>query len=268
MSFTQYHKVVGTLARALNAVGKKTNLSELQRADIIKKALKAARAVAFNDLISQLEQQSEELDRGIEETLKQRREDLLRAARDENVPHKRFTDFDRVSVFKITYKGRKVRLHIGSELLRILEEVDGRKLFEAIQKEASKLESEPFSREEYFEALKIAFSIARSKGQQKDGAVAVKTLYPYVVLARHTQIKQFLNSPGLKRFQEYSTAQFVYDLARFGRKGWSFGNEVISTQTPNMATISAGKTMTLPILDSVEGSSKPFATLMIKKKEN
>ncbi len=267
MSLTQHDKSIAALGRALKLFIKKGECSDIERYDNLKKALNAARKVLFDDLLIELEREGDEVKRKIDTALDQRREQLLMAAREARIPYKRMTDYDRVGVFKITYKGRKAQLSVGSEKFLILEEADGARLFDAIQEQANVLENEPFSREGYFEALKVALGIARSKGQQKDGGVPVKTLYPYVALARQTQSDQFLKTPVSKRFQDYSTAQFVYDLARFGREGWSVGNETLTTQTPNMATISAGKSMTLPVLGSIEGSGKPFATLMIKKKE-
>ena len=268
MSLTQHDKSITSLSRLLKILIRKKECTDIERYDNLQKALKAARAVSFTDLLIELEREGEEGKRKVDAALDQRREQLLRTARDSGIPYKRMTEYDRVGVFKVTYKGRKAQLSVGSETLVVLEESDGAKLFEAIQKEMEVLEKETFSREEYFEVLKVALGIARSKGQQKDGSVPVKTLYPYVALARQTQSDQFLKSPNTRRFQDYSTAQFVYDLARFGREGWSVGNEILSTQTPNMATISAGKSMALPVLDSIEGSGKPFATLKIKKKED
>jgi hypothetical protein len=267
MSLTQHDKSIASLARALKLLTRKKECSDIERYDNLKKALDAARKVSFDELLIELEREGDEFKRKIDVAVDQRREQLLSAARDAVVPFKRLTDYDRVGVFKVDYKGKKVQLSVGSEALVTLEEADGAQLFEAIQKEAQALEEERFSREGYFDVLKVALAIAKSKGQQKDGSVPIKTLYPYVALARQTQSDQFLKTPDTKRFQDYSTAQFVFDLARFGREGWSVGNETLSTQTPNMATISAGKSMTPPVLDSIEGSGKPFATLMIKKKE-
>ena len=267
MSLTQHDKSIAALGRTLKLLMRKKECSDVERYDTLKKALKAARAVSFDDLLIELEREGDEFKHKIDAALDQRREQLLRAARDAEIPYKRLSDYDKGGVFKVSYKGRKVQLSVGSETLVVTEEADGAKLFETIQQKTQELEEEPFSREGYFEVLKVAIGIARSRGQQKDGSVPIKTLYPYVALARQTQSDQFVKSPNAKRFQDYSTAQFVYDLARFGREGWSVGNETLSTQTPNMATISAGKSMTPPVLDSIEGSGKPFATLMIKKKE-
>ena len=52
-------------------------------------------------------------------------------------------------------------------------------------------------------------------------------------------------------------AQFVYDLARFGRDGWKTDRgERLCNQPPNMASIAKGTTVTLPSLDG-DGSGGP-----------
>lgn len=267
MSITQHEKAIAALARALKPVAKNQSKSEVDRYQALQNALKAAQAVTFNELLGDLESEVKEAKRVMDAALDQRREQLLRAAQEHGMPHKRMTDYDRVGVFKVTYKGTKSELQVGSEAMTVVSEVDGAKLFAAIQEAADKLENVPFSRGAFFDVLKAAFGIAKAKGQLKDGAVAIKTLYPYVAVAWQLQRDQFLKTPGAKSFQEYSSAQFVYDLARFGRDGWSIGNETLSTQTPNMATISAGKAMILPALGSLEAQGPQLATLSIKTRE-
>ncbi len=267
MSLTQHEKAIAALARALKPVTKNQNKSEVDHYQAIENALKAAQSVSFNEFLSELESELKEAKRVMDSALEQRREQLLRAAQEHGMPHKRMTDYDRVGVFKVTYKGTKSELQVGSEAMTIVTEVDGSKLFTAIREAGDKLENVPFSREAFFDVLKAAFGIAKAKSQVKDGAVAIKTLYPYVAVAWQLQREQFLKTPGSKSFQDYSSAQFVYDLARFGRDGWSIGNETLSTQTPNMATISAGKAMILPTLGSLEAQGPQLATLAIKTRE-
>lgn len=267
MSLIQHAKAVEALTRALRPLSKGKELSDVKLLDTLRKVLKAAHSVPFAELISELERQSTEIDQRIAHTLEQRRELLLRSARDAKVPHMRFTNYDQIGAFKVTYKGKKVQLYVGSEALKELEETDGSKLFDVIQKEAEALDCQALSREELFLTLKDALRLVPAQGRQPDGWVPVRNLYPYVVLARQARSKRFLEKPEPSRFQGYSTAQFVYDLARFGREGWSFGNEILRTMTPNMATIREGKAMMLPSFETVEGPGPQLAVLRIDKKE-
>lgn len=62
----------------------------------------------------------------------------------------------------------------------------------------------------------------------------------------------------------YSSAQFVFDLARYGRSSWACGEYVLRTQTPNMNTVAAKKAVTLPDLDTVDKLGPQFAVLKVK----
>jgi hypothetical protein len=267
MTMAQHEKDVAALSRLIKQLTSKKETSDSTRLDLLKKTQKAAQAILMDDLISELAQEVSGLEQRIEEALKQRREQLLRAARDANIPHKRFTDYDMVGIFKVSYKGRKVQLDVGSEAWMTVEEMDGNKLFDAINKATEELESVPFSREEFFKTLKSAFSYARADGQVQDGSIAIKTLYTYVVSARQLRSDKYLKNPTMKSFQDYSMAQFAYDFARFGRDGWSFDKECLRTMTPNMATIKEGKAIMLPSIGTVENSGPQVATLKIEKRE-
>ena len=267
MSIAQYEKALSGLTRAIRQLGSKKETTDRERRDILKKAQNAAQLVLIDDLISEIQTELNDVEQKIEESLKQRREQLLIAARDSGTPHKRFTDYDRVGIFKVTYKGQKIQLDIGSEILMTIEETNGDKAFDAINKAAQELESTPFSRDEFFATIKSAFGYARADGNIREGSIAVKALYVYVVSARHLRSSNYLKNPSVKAFQDYSLAQFAYDLARFGRDGWFFGKEALKTMTPNMVTIKAGKALMLPSLDSVEKQGPQFATLKIEKRE-
>lgn len=268
MSMVQYDKAVSALSRAIKQLTRKKETPDGERLDLLKKALKAARSVSLDDLIGEIDKEVAELDLRVADALKHRREQLLRAASDAKVPNKKFSDYDRVGIFKITYKGRKVMLDVGSEAFMTVEEMDGRKLFDVVNKAAEELEGVPFTREEFFKTLKSAFGHARADGKVKDGSVAIRTLYSYVVSARQLRCDKYFKKPSVKSFQDYSIAQFAYDLARFGRDGWFFDNESLRTMTPNMATIKAGSALTLPAFGTVEKPGPQFATLKIEKRES
>jgi len=74
-----------------------------------------------------------------------------------------------------------------------------------------------------------------------------------------------VNKPSTRSFRGYSSAQFVFDLARFGRKDWSSGDETLRGQTPNMNTAAAGKSLTLPNLDELDKLGHQFALVRIEK---
>jgi hypothetical protein len=145
-------------------------------------------------------------------------------------------------------------------------ENDGGRLFSLIKDQTNRLERKDFSREEFFRWLRDAIRMAKGRGIGEDGRVPVKQLFPFVVLARQSRNEAFLKKPGVKSFLDYQPYQFVYDLARFGSDGWGVQDYLLRTQTPNMATISQGKTMMLPSLESMEGAGQQIAVLWIEKR--
>ena len=90
-------------------------------------------------------------------------------------------------------------------------------------------------------------------------------MYVYVAMLRNLQFDDFVKKPSARSFRDYSSAQFVFDLARFGRRDWSCGDETLRGETPNMATVLAGKAMTLPNLDEVDKLGSQFAQVRIEK---
>ncbi len=127
------------------------------------------------------------------------------------------------------------------------------------------LEAQPFSREDFFRSIKDAIRLARERGKDRDGWVPVRLVHVYVALLRNLQFEDFVNKPTARSFRDYSSAQFVFDLARFGKKEWSIGDETLRAQTPNMATVSAGKSLTLPNLEELDKLGHQFALVRIEK---
>lgn len=261
-------KDIDRLSRSLKALNKMRDGKIADRVKALDGALKALRTVCLEDLNELLKKEHAALSNQESLALERRREDLLHAAKTAGLDHKRFSDYDRVGVFKVTYKGKRVYLELGSERFRELEESDGAKIFQAIEQATSDLEREEFSREVFFQTLKAAFMLARVQGKAQNSKVAVRVLFPYVVAAKQIQNENFLKRPESARFCNYSMPQFLYDLARFGRDGWSIGRERLRTQTPNMATIQAGKSVLLPSLKSAEGPGSPLAVLWLERKED
>jgi len=228
---------------------------------LLKDTLAAARELFQEELPAVLENHLRELEARREKLLQKRRESLLSAAQESGMPYKRFDRFDRIGPFKVSYREKKVILELGSEKLREIEEVDGSSLLNVIKESHKSLEETPFERGEFFRLLKYAYYLVRQKEQPRDGWVPIKELYSCFVLTRNLVNRDFMTRPGSKHFQDYSTAQFVYDLARFGREGWIFEGERLETRTPSMREVP--KAMILPALESVEQTGPQIAHLRI-----
>jgi len=266
MDPSKYLAELQRLAAALQKLSPpKKPLSDNQLSEAVSKAIAEAQGFDVNGLLAALHEHARELSERVKSTVEQRRESLLNAAQAAGMPHKRFGEFDRVGPFKVSYKNIKTRLDLGSELASEFEEADGLRVFERIQGQLLTLDQQPFAREEFFRTIKAALRVARERGQERDGWVPVRSLYAYVALLRNLQFDDFVKKPTAKTFREYPTAQFVYDLARFGRKDWSCGDESLRAETPNMATVSAGKAMTLPNLEAMEKPGPQFARLRIER---
>jgi hypothetical protein len=267
INLDSYKKAVDALSRTLKPLMQTQSMSIGDLADAIEEARRACAKLDLESLTIILDKEAEAVSQRLEKALDSRREHLLRAAQQHEFPHKRFTDYDHIGPFKVSYKARTVNLELGSELFDKIQEADGTKLFEIIRDKACQLEGEPFSRKSFFQMLKDAIRLAKILGQDQNGCVAIRTLYPLVVLAGQSRSEAFLKKPDSRTFKDYPLAQFLYDLARFGRDGWRCDEEILRTQTPNMATISQGKTLMLPALDAQEGGNHRIAMLWIEKRE-
>lgn len=266
MSIAKHTKSVDALAGAVKALGRLKVPAPPEAVSALKKAIAALEACDIDGLRNELAESLAEAERLVSEELERRREELLSSAKKDGTPFKRFSDYDRIGPFKVSYKGSKVRLEVGSETVAEVVENDGERLFATIKEQMTKLERKDFSRQEFFEWIKDGIKIAKGRGLGDEGKLPIKQLYPYVVLARQSGSEAFLRKPSAKTFLEYPPHQFVYDLARFGSDGWGVQDQFLRTQTPNMATISQGKTMMLPALESTEGAGQQVAVLWIEKR--
>ncbi len=255
------------LSRALRAIeSSKRPLNDYQLVGALSKVSAAAGEINLEDLKRAVAAEERKISERIGISLEQRRENLLKAAKASNIPNKRFSDYDRIGPTKISYKGKKVRVEIGSEVLAEFEEADGQKVFERSEKALRALDNEPFEREIFFKAMKDAVRLAKDHGRaDRQEWVPIRAVYTYFILLRHLYIDEFSKRPEANKFRKYSRAQFVYDLARFGSKGWSMGDETLRSRTPNMATVAAGKTMIIPDLKSIEGFGEQISVLKIEK---
>ena len=251
-------KALDKARKAVSLVAKRADISLNDALAIRKRAIAALQKLTLEPALRDLEHERDRLVQRREDALIRRREELKRCAERAMWVVRRMTHGDYVGCFKVTYKQERVTVHVGSEILARLDEFDGVELFTRLQEAQSALDAISFHRDRFFRALKDAISLARSQGQDRDGKVPIRKLYPLMVLVRQSRDDGFLKRPMQKSFSDYSSAQFVYDLARFARDGWSARvTKRLSSQTPNMATISRGATMTLPSLDGHGVSQAP-----------
>lgn len=201
----------------------------------------------------------------LDASVEQRRERLHLAAREAGMVQKRFGDYDRVGPFKVSYRGKVVILEVGSERCGEIEATDGDQVLAAIKEQLAQLDASELKREEFFRVLKDSWRLVREHKKDVDGWAPIRTLYPYIVAMKSLQSEEFMKKPGARSIRDYSSAQFVYDLARFGRRGWGCGDEILRSQTPNMATVASGKCMTLPNLDEMDKLGEQIARIRIEK---
>ena len=253
----KYVRALDRAKKAADLLVKAKDTSPSGRIATLDKAIAALQGIDLAQMLSLLDRERDVLLRGREEALRHRRESLFRSAKDAGWHIKRLEESDFVGGFQVSYKLEQVTLWLGSEKLTTFEEADGTSLFSRLQEERSKLESFPFPRRDFIELIMDAIHLARRQGKDRDGKVPIRILYPLFVLVRQTRDTRFMRSPATKSFSEYSMAQFVYDLARFGRDGWTTDRgERLCNQPPNMASIAKGGTVTLPSLDG-DGSGGP-----------
>ena len=149
--FAAHKKAVDALSRALKPlVAEQQALPVGDLADALAEACKACANFDLVSLTTALNEEAESVRLRLETALASRREDLLKAAREHDFPHKRFSEYDYIGPFKISYKGRTVLLELGSERFESLSEADGAVLFELIRERANGLDREAIPREIFF----------------------------------------------------------------------------------------------------------------------
>ena len=250
-------KALDRARRTVNVLVKAEDTSPSARISDLGKAIAALQEIELARVLSDLNRQHAALVETRDNALELRRENLARSASEAGWPTKRLKEYDFAGGFQVSYRLERVTVRLGSEPLTTFDEPDGSRLFSRLQEEKSKLEGFPFVRQDFIESLKDAIHLARRQQKDRDGKVPIRTLYPLLVLARQGRDERFIKRPVAKSFTEYSMAQFVYDLARFGRDGWKTDRgERLCNQPPNMASIAKGATVTLPSLDG-DGSGGP-----------
>lgn len=257
------HVILGDTKKALDKASKAVNTlvkskgTGLGEVSTLDKAIEALKGINLDEVIPVLNFQYSALVQSRDEVLRNRREQLVRSAKEADWPVKRLKEYDFVGGFRVNYRREQVTLQLGSEPLTTFDEPEGERLFLRLQAEKSTLEGFPFERSDFIELIKDAVHLAQWQGKDRDGKVPIRILYPLVVLARQSRDARFIKRPDTKSFTEYSMAQFVYDFARFGRDGWKTDRGArLYNQPPNMASIAQRETVTLPSLDG-DGSGGP-----------
>lgn len=267
MEMDKIAKDINRLNLLINKLSSGKALGVYDKIDILNKALTESQSLSFSELSGQLEQLLNATQNHIDQLIEQRREMILAESKKAGISAKRFQDYDRIDIFKVSYKGKKVRLEIGSELVEEFDEADGTKVLQKIQEERIKLDSAPFKRERFFQLIQYSCFLAQREAGTGDQWVPIRTVYAYLTLLRNLDSDSFIKNPSLGKYTPYSTAQFVFDLARFGRSNWICENYALKTQTPNMSTVAAKKAVTLPDLQNPDKLGAQFAVLKIVKSD-
>lgn len=187
--------------------------------DIFKKALNEADALSFTESSDCLKALIEAEQANIGESLGQRRETPLTQSRNIGLSVKCFGDFDRIDIFKVSYKENKIRREVGSEAVAEFGEFDGTKRLERIQDKRIKRDNSALKRERIFRFLQYSHLWGQREIGSWDQWLPIRRVYSHLALPRHLDADGFVKALSQKSFTSYTTAQFVFDLARFGCVG-------------------------------------------------
>jgi hypothetical protein len=196
------------------------------------------------------------------EDLNMRRQALHRAAREAGVIIDGAGNSDRIDIFQIDYEGMTAVVKLSDITIERIKLSDGGALFRAIRELRLKLENNRYSRESFFENLRVAYAALRNGGSQSDEFISVADLHREVVFEQARKSDAFRRSPDPKNLPVYPLYQFVFDLARFVHAGVAMpGGLRLKTQTPSMAE--ARRTIHIPDLNHPTGPATAAARLAI-----
>jgi len=231
-------------------------------ADALERALTLAERFDWAKVVDSLREGTAAARRRFQEEMASRREMLHHLAKDAGLSTEMLTNLDRIGIFTVAYDGIMATVSLGGVRIGIHKETDGRKLFEAVQKDRAALDAVPFHREEFFQELTTAMDYCRSFGAMADGFVPVRDLHREMVLDRARRSERFRRAPEAKNMEPYPLYQLVYDLARFGLHGWSCGNQRLATQAPSMRE--SKDTIFIPSLEHSPGGETAAARLAVR----
>lgn len=238
------------LDRVRKAIGRRGDGSLKKALSDLDKSISAIENVEH--LLHSLRQAREELAGYRDNVLGQRRQLLTQDAIHKGWHVSGNTGTHYVGCFEVSYQNEWVKVQVGSEPYARIHEVDGINLFTSLADAQTTLENVVFDSQRFFCTLKQAILWAKAQGlgaYHNTNAVPIRDLYPVIVLVRQSRDnKHFFTNPSRETFCEYSTAQLVYDLARYLQHPWRTQTEQLKVHQPNMLTIRAKKHVRLPRL--------------------
>lgn len=171
----------------------------------------------------------------LEQSIRQRREQLVLKLESQGIPIKRQGDYDRIGPLRIYYEKTKVVLKVGANLERSrLEEVDVDKLTTWIKAQFDQAVAPMRDFAEFSKLLRNALEQARVTGQtRRDGWVNLKLLFREVWLAK---CRDGFSGKGMKAPspKEYALVDFILDLAKWLQGDRSIPGGKLKLRAPSM----------------------------------
>ncbi len=264
MDYRKMHAQLSVVSSALQMLARRGEMDIALKTARLEEAIAAAKQIPWDGIGVELTRVHLGVAKELMATVEARRDDLHQAAESAGVSYRRGPSRDRVDLFDVTYAGSKVRLSVGSEHVCDLTEAGGSQLLERIRDERSKLDQDCWDREQFFAHVKAAHALVAVTEKPRDGWMPVRLIHAAMLLTRGYASKQFLQKPSPRRIQPYSSAQFVYDLARFGEMGWECGGARLKSRSPNMRTASSKACMTIPDLHNPGGTGTKVGHLKVE----
>lgn len=261
--FDQFQKKIEAASRALK------RLSKPKSQDETIKSLRELRQITVDfdwkafagEIAAKLQEAEGQYDRH----MAVRRESILRAARQKNIPADRRENEDQVDVFRLKYSGEKIVITFAGEEVISLKETDAEKILAKVTDVRRKLESVPFSRDRFFNLVKRTFQRIQQTAPNKvrDGGIPIKELYLEILLEAALGSDRFRKRPSRQTFPEYHRAQFYYDFARFEAGGMIVGDSKLTCKTPSLAQ--ANERVSIPRLSEPLGPGTQVFLIQIQK---
>lgn len=261
---TELEKYLPSLKKLLKTVeaASKAGVPKPDAANKLKAAGRLAQQFDWPGFVEAIKQAGEFEQHQYQESMKSRREKLLRAARAAGEPFDDGARVVRVGIFRVEFEGESAVVSLGGVEVERTKEVDGEKLFQRLKELRASLEQVPFNRAEFFKQMQASYATCRRAGVA-DEFVSVRDLHRELVLERARSSGAFRKRPEPKNMPNYPLHQFVFDLARFIQKGVAVGEDRLVTTTPSMRE-SAG-TVFIPNLDHPLTGETSAARLAIKR---
>lgn len=255
-------QLIGKLAKVLSAAVKSKAIGKPEFAEQIEEANKLAAQINWTEVRANIEREAIGERERNQANLNGRREKLLQAAAAARWPMQQGSQFDLLDIFQVHYEGAAVVAKLGGVPFHRTMETDGEKVFAMLKQLRAGLDQVPFQREAFFKQLKGAHAICRHAQPNGDEFVPVRELHREMVFERARNSDRFRKTGEAKSIEDYSLAQFIYDLARLIRDGAVVGGERILTQTPAMRE--SKEMVHIPNLNNPTSSETTAARLAIR----